>query len=79
MVTVKLKLGKLIKYTPKLVLLSFTVVSCCSIKHTIVSFQIGAIFFGCCNERFGGCGSVLNVFERFAKPGVNVTNTFSSL
>jgi tRNA(Arg) A34 adenosine deaminase TadA len=78
MVTPKLKLAKLIKYTPKLVLLSFIVESCCSIIHMIVSFQIGAIFFGCCNERFGGCGSVLNVFETFAKPGVNlITNTLS--
>ncbi len=28
--------------------------------------QVGAIFYGCNNERFGGCGSILNVIETFA-------------
>lgn len=40
-----------------------TVEPCVMCAAALRYLGIGKVYFGCCNERFGGCGSVLNVHE----------------
>lgn len=42
---------------------------CIMCASALLQLQVGGIFFGCNNVRFGGCGSVLNVFEVATKKG----------
>lgn len=41
-----------------------TVEPCIMCASALKSLGISRLVFGCSNDRFGGCGSVLNIFER---------------
>lgn len=41
---------------------------CIMCASALEQLKVKAIFYGCSNPRFGGCGTVLDVFERGA-PG----------
>ncbi len=45
------------------VTLYVTVEPCIMCTYALISCGISRIVFGCCNERFGGCGSVLSVHD----------------
>ena len=41
---------------------------CIMCASALLLFQVRRIVFGCRNERFGGCGSIMDVFERSPTP-----------
>ena len=66
-------IDQLLEYSSKLKLLSsdickdvtlyVTVEPCIMCAYALRIARISRIVFGCSNERFGGCGSVLNVYD----------------
>ena len=50
-------------YDFKNVVVYVNVEPCIMCASALIDLKVAAIFFGCKNERFGGCGSVLNVTE----------------
>ena len=50
-------------------ILYVTVEPCVMCAHALRLTGLCRIVYGCCNERFGGCGSVLDVHERELKHG----------
>ena len=45
-----------------------TVEPCIMCAAALMLVHVGAVFFGCHNDRFGGCGSTMDVVDTFAKP-----------
>lgn len=50
-----------------------TVEPCIMCASALRQMGIKRVFYGCANERFGGCGSVLGVNERYTRVCTNVT------
>lgn len=55
------------QYLLKDVTLYVTVEPCMMCSSALRQMGIKAVYFGCENERFGGCGSVLGVNERYGR------------
>ena len=53
-----------------------TVEPCVMCARILRNLQLRAVYYGCANERFGGCGSVLSIHETdaIADPPLNVRN-----
>ncbi|CAI5743160.1 unnamed protein product [Hyaloperonospora brassicae] len=49
---------------------------CIMCAGALANISIQRVFFGCHNDRFGGCGSVLNLHERGALPNSDVHRGF---
>jgi tRNA-specific adenosine deaminase 2 len=46
---------------------------CIMCASALIDLKVGAIFFGCRNERFGGCRSVLNVADLLSHTSSDTT------
>lgn len=51
-----------------------TVEPCVMCAAALRHLGIGKVYFGCCNERFGGCGSVLSVHEKYLPKSIPQLN-----
>ena len=50
-----------------------TVEPCIMCASALRQMGIKRVFYGCANERFGGCGSVLGVNKRYIPPFVRMS------
>lgn len=51
-----------------------TVEPCVMCAAALRHLGIGKVYFGCCNERFGGCGSVMPVDKDFLPSSIPALN-----
>lgn len=57
-----------LKINPQDVVVYVNVEPCIMCAGALLNLQVAGVFYGCGNDRFGGCGSVLNVPSILNKP-----------
>jgi tRNA(Arg) A34 adenosine deaminase TadA len=50
-----------------------TVEPCIMCASALRQLEVKRVFFGCANQRFGGCGSVLNVHQLYRSAPLNLS------